>query len=68
MRVFYNGLSRNIEFRVGARRTFVRAALVCHRGGVPTTIDNDTGMADAMRDDFSSNAEGDARKLGEVAP
>ena len=34
--VFYNGLGRNIEFRISARRTFVRGAIVCRRGGVPT--------------------------------
>ena len=30
--VFYHGLGRNIEFCVGARRIFVRAARVCRRG------------------------------------
>ena len=34
--VFYHGLGRNIEFRISVRCTFVRGAIVCRRGGVPT--------------------------------
>ena len=32
MRVFYNGLGRNIEGRISVRRTFVRGAIVLSPG------------------------------------